>query len=130
MKKVLVIEDNEAVRENTAELLALSNYRVATAENGTTGFEQVKSCPPDVVLCDMMMPETDGLGFLQKIKNDPLHAGIPVVFFSAGTLPAEQQNKLARAANGFIKKPFTKEELLLAIETALGEASRIGPAAV
>ena len=56
MKKVLVIEDDDAIRENTAELLSLSDYEVQTAENGTKGYRQAKACLPDVVLCDMMMP--------------------------------------------------------------------------
>ena len=116
MKKVLVIEDDEAIRENTAELLSVNDYDVQTAENGTKGYNKAKACLPDVVLCDMMMPETDGFGFLQLMQKDRTLSQVPIIFFSAGTLPVEVQSRLVRAAQGFLTKPFTKEELLRAIE--------------
>ena len=119
MKKVLIIEDNDAVRENTAELLALYNYQVQTAENGSKGFDQAKIYLPDLVLCDMMMPDTDGQGFLKKLRKDSSLQHIPIVFFTAGTIPFVDQLRLTRAASGYLKKPFTKEELLQVIETAL-----------
>ena len=119
MKKVLVIEDDEAIRENTAELLEISNFEVVTAENGRIGYEVAKSFMPDIILCDMMMPETDGSAFLKLAKADGELQKVPLIFFSAGTLPAAQQNHLIEASNGFLKKPFFKEELLSSIETAL-----------
>jgi CheY-like chemotaxis protein len=119
MKKVLIIEDDEAVRENTAELLAISNYDVMTAENGQAGFEQAKKYQPDVVICDMMMPETDGRAFIRLIKADTGLQHIPVIFFSAGTLSAKEQNKLIKAGNGFLKKPFLEEDLLGIVQHVL-----------
>lgn len=119
MKKVLVIEDDEAIRENTAELLSISHYRVFTAENGRAGYEQAQRHHPDVVLCDMMMPETDGRSFLELVKNNEALRQMPIIFFSAGTLPADEQNSLLKSACGYLKKPFLKEELLNVIEAVL-----------
>lgn len=124
MKKVLVIEDDEAIRENTAELLAISNYQVVTAENGKSGFEQAKMHHPDVVLCDMMMPETDGRSFIELVKTNDLLRHIPIIFFSAGTLPAMEQKSLIKASNGFLKKPFLEEDLLNTIRLVLSNSDQ------
>lgn len=115
MKKILIIEDNDEIRENTAELLELHHYDVFTAEEGGEGFEMAKKHEPDLILCDIMMPETDGRKFLRLARSDKAVRDIPLVFFSAGTAAPEVQKLLAKAANGFLKKPFTEEELLSAI---------------
>ena len=115
MKKILIIEDNDEIRENTAELLQLHDYDVFTAEEGGEGFEMAKRVEPDLILCDIMMPETDGRKFLRLARNDKAVRDIPLVFFSAGTAAPEVQRSLSKAANGFLKKPFTEEELLRAI---------------
>ena len=115
MKKILIIEDNDEIRENTAELLGLHHYDVYTAEEGGEGFKMAKQHEPDLILCDIMMPETDGRRFLKLAKNDSSVRDIPLIFFSAGTAGPEVQRLLAKAADGFIKKPFTEEELLKAI---------------
>jgi CheY-like chemotaxis protein len=75
-----------------------------------------KKHEPDVILCDIMMPETDGRKFLRLARSDKAVRDIPLVFFSAGTASPEVQKLLAKAANGFLKKPFTEEELLSAID--------------
>lgn len=119
MKKILIIEDNDEIRENTAELLELHNYDVFTAGEGASGFELAKKHEPDLILCDIMMPETDGRKFLKLAKNDELVSEIPLVFFSAGTTSPEVQRSLVKAANGFLKKPFTEEELLKTVKKIL-----------
>ena len=116
MKKILIIEDNDEIRENTAELLELNDYDVFTAEEGSAGFELAKRHEPDLILCDIMMPETDGRRFLTLAKSDALVREIPLIFFSAGTTSPEVQRNLVKAANGFLKKPFTEEELLRTIK--------------
>jgi CheY-like chemotaxis protein len=116
VKKILIIEDNDEIRENTAELLELHHYDVFTAEEGGEGFEMAKKHEPDLILCDIMMPETDGRKFLRLARSDKAVRDIPLVFFSAGTATPEVQKLLAKAANGFMKKPFTEEELLNAID--------------
>lgn len=119
VKKILIIEDNEEIRENTAELLGLHNYDVFTAEEGGEGYEMAKKHEPDLILCDIMMPETDGRRFLRLAKNDKSVRDIPLIFFSAGTGSPEVQKALIKAANGFLQKPFTEEELLKAVHKFL-----------
>jgi CheY-like chemotaxis protein len=119
VKKILIIEDNEEIRENTAELLELHHYDVFTAEEGGAGYELAKQYGPDLILCDIMMPETDGRHFLKLARNDDAIRGIPLIFFSAGTGPAELQKALIKAADGFLRKPFTEEELLKAVKKFL-----------
>ena len=116
MKKILIIEDNEEIRENTAELLELNHYDVFTAGEGGEGFEMAKKLEPDLILCDIMMPETDGRRFLLLARNDKVVRDIPLIFFSAGTGTPEIQKALVKAADGFLKKPFTEEELLEAVK--------------
>ena len=115
MKKVLVIEDNKEILENPAEILELSNYQVYTAENGKIGIEKALANKPDLILCDIMMPETDGRRFLKLARADKAVREIPLIFFSAGTGSPEVQKALIKAANGFLRKPFTEEELLKAV---------------
>ena len=119
VKKILIIEDNEEIRENTAELLGLHNYDVFTAEEGGEGYEMAKKHEPDLILCDIMMPETDGRRFLRLAKNDKSVRDIPLIFFSAGTGSPEVQKALIKAANGFLQKPITEEELLKAVHKFL-----------
>jgi CheY-like chemotaxis protein len=119
VKKILIIEDNDEIRENTAELLGLHNYNVFTAEEGGEGFELAKKHEPDLILCDIMMPETDGRRFLKLARNDRMVRDIPLIFFSAGTGSPEVQKALIKAANGFLQKPFTEEELLKAVKKFL-----------
>ena len=121
MKTILVIEDNTEIRENTVELLQLSNYRVVAAVNGQSGLEMAKKHLPDLILCDMMMPGTDGQYFMTMAKNDKKLRQIPLVFFSAGSPMPEVQKVLIRVANGYLKKPFTEEDLLEIITRALGK---------
>lgn len=118
MQTILIIEDNAEVRENTAELLEVNNYVVLTAKNGGDGFEMAKKHLPDLILCDIMMPETDGKKFLKLAKSNKAVKEIPLIFFSAGTAP-EIQKELVKSANGFLKKPFSEQELLTKIQTSL-----------
>lgn len=126
MKKILIIEDNDEIRENTAELLGLHNYDVFTAEEGGKGFEMAQKYGPDLILCDIMMPETDGRRFLRLAKNDKIVRNIPLIFFSAGTGSPEVQRNLIKAANGFLQKPFTEEELLKAVKNMVATTDPIG----
>ena len=80
MKKVLVIEDNKEILENTAEILELSNYCVCTAANGKVGIEKALSDKPDLILCDIMMPELDGYGVFHMVQSHPELQNIPFIF--------------------------------------------------
>lgn len=80
MKKALIIEDNPDVRENTADILELSGYETATAENGKIGVEKAKQMLPDIIVCDIMMPELDGYGVLQDLNKNPITARFHLFF--------------------------------------------------
>ena len=81
MKKVVLIEDDTVLRENTAELLELSGYEVATAPNGKIGVEIVINTLPDIIICDIMMPELDGYGVLETLVRNDTTKYIPFIFF-------------------------------------------------
>lgn len=119
MNTILVIEDNLELRENTAELLELNGYKVITAINGKSGFELAKRNRPDVVICDLMMPDTDGLGFLQLVKADSTLEDIPMIFFSAGSAPPALSKFVLYDHTYYLRKPFTKEELYEAVEKSI-----------
>lgn len=119
MKKILLIEDNQDVRENTAELLALSNYDVYTAENGKIGIELAKKTSPDLIICDIMMPEIDGYGVLHILSKNPQTASIPFIFLTAKVEKDDIRKGMNMGADDYLPKPFTEIELLDAIEMRL-----------
>ena len=122
MKKILLIEDDVALRENTAELLELSNYSVSTAPNGRIGIQKVKSELPDLIICDIMMPEIDGYGVLEAVTRDSLTRNIPFIFLSAKTEHKEIRKGMDMGADDYLTKPFDEQELLNAIESRMAKA--------
>ena len=119
MKKILLIEDNEAVRENTAELMTLANYEVRTAENGKIGVEKAKVFLPDLVICDIMMPQMDGYGVLRTLSKDSGTSSIPFIFLTAKTDRADMRMGMNLGADDYLTKPFEEFELLEAIACRL-----------
>jgi CRP-like cAMP-binding protein/CheY-like chemotaxis protein len=119
MKRILLIEDNEAMRENTAEMLELANYQVATAENGKIGVETAKRETPDLIICDIMMPELDGYGVLYYLSKDPVTASIPFIFLSAKAELSEVRKGMNMGADDYLTKPFEEMDLLSAVEGRL-----------
>jgi len=118
-KTILIIEDNRELRENTAEILELEGYDVLTEVNGMTGFQQTIKSKPDVIICDVMMPVTDGLEFLKLVKADKTTADIPLIFFSADSAPPSVRKKLEQGADVYLRKPFIEEDLLAAVDNCL-----------
>jgi len=117
MKTILLIEDNKDIRENTAEILELANYKVLTAENGKIGLSLALEHKPDMIICDIMMPVLDGYGVLHVLqKNDALRH-IPFIFLSAKSERADQRKGMELGADDYITKPFTDTELLSAMES-------------
>lgn len=112
MGTILIIEDNPELRDNTVELLELAGYKVFEAGNGNDGYIKARNNKPDVILCDMVMPQSDGIALLKLIKDEPSTSGIPLIFFSAGSAPLAVQKGMERGADEYLKKPFTNEELL------------------
>lgn len=117
MKKILLIEDDKVVRENTAEILELAHYKVATAENGKKGIQQLKDFSPDLIICDIMMPELDGYGVLHILSKEPATASIPFIFLTAKAEKSEIRKGMNLGADDYLTKPFDETELLNAIET-------------
>lgn len=125
MKKVLVIEDNQDIRENTAEILELSNYSVTTASNGKEGVEQARLHKPDLILCDIMMPELDGYGVLHMIQKNPELQQTPFIFLTAKTEQSDMRKGMSLGADDYIPKPFDPTDLLNAIESRLKKAELV-----
>lgn len=125
MNTVLLIEDNAEIRENTAEILELANYRVVTAENGKEGIEKALAEKPDIIVCDIMMPVLDGYGVLHMLnKSDELRE-IPFIFLTAKTERLDFRKGMEMGADDYITKPFTEIELLNAIEQRIQKDQRI-----
>lgn len=123
MKTILIIEDDIALRENTAELLELSNYNVITAPNGKVGINKALKHVPDIIICDIMMPEVDGYGVLEKLSKNEATSQIPFVFLSAKTERKEIRKGMDLGADDYLTKPFDEEELLSAIESRIAKAT-------
>lgn len=125
MKKVLLIEDNDDIRENTAEILELSNYQVYKAANGKEGIEQAISHKPDLIICDIMMPVLDGYGVLHMIHKNPELQHIPFIFLTAKAERVEIRKGMELGADDYITKPFNGTELLNAIEVRLKKSEQL-----
>jgi len=117
--KILVIEDNQEVRENLVEILALSNFIVLSAEDGLKGVEIAQTLTPDLILCDVMMPKLDGFGVLNILGKRPETSGIPFIFLTAKAEIADFRRGMNLGADDYVTKPFYKDELLSVIETRL-----------
>src|SRR5215218_6537317 len=118
-KKVLVIEDNNDIRENTAEILELAGYKTFTAENGKKGIELALREMPSVIVCDIMMPELDGYGVLHMLRKNQETQNIPFIFLTAKTERSDFRRGMEMGADDYITKPFEDIELLNAVEVRL-----------
>ena len=123
MKKILLIEDDIILRENTAELLELSNYNVITASNGKIGLDMARHGLPDIIVCDIMMPELDGYGVLQALAETENTKHIPFIFLSAKTERKDVRKGMDLGADDYITKPFEEQELISAIESRLAKSA-------
>lgn len=119
MIKILLIEDNPEIRENTQEILELANYEVHTAENGKVGVEKAKEILPDLIVCDIMMPELDGFGVLHMLSKNAKTASIPFIYLTAKTEKDDFRKGMNLGADDYLTKPFDEIELLDTIEMRL-----------
>lgn len=119
MKKILLIEDNTDVRENTSEILRLAQYEVITAVNGKEGVELAQSQKPDIIICDIMMPVLDGHGVLHMLSKQEETASIPFIFLTAKAERSDLRKGMEMGADDYLTKPFDDVELLNAIESRL-----------
>ncbi len=122
MKKILVIEDTQNVRENICEILESENYEVFAAENGESGVEMSKNVQADLVLCDIMMPGIDGYEVLKRMRKEVATSTVPFIFLTAKNTRENQRLGMELGADDYITKPFTVEDLLNAVSTRLKRA--------
>jgi CRP-like cAMP-binding protein/CheY-like chemotaxis protein len=119
MKTILVIEDNQDVRENTAEILEMASYKVLQAENGKIGVDLAQNTKPDLIICDIMMPVLDGYGVIHLLNKNPETASIPFIFLTAKSERSDVRKGMEMGADDYISKPFDDIELLNAVESRL-----------
>lgn len=121
---VLVIEDEPEMRRNLLTVLRLEKFRALAAENGRAGVELARKEKPDIVICDVMMPELDGHGVLQTLRNDPATASIPFIFLTAKGEKSDVRSGMNLGADDYLTKPVAKADLLAAITSRLARAAQ------
>ncbi len=121
--QILLIEDEVQIRENLEELLTLHGFQVETASNGRAGISQAMLHAPDLILCDIMMPEVDGYQVLEAVRTSRLLANVPFIFLTAKTDPADIRLGMNQGADDYLTKPFKLEDMLRTIESRLERES-------
>jgi DNA-binding response OmpR family regulator len=116
---VLVIDDNQDIRDNIAEILDLAGYKTFVAENGKRGVETALKEKPSIIVCDIMMPELDGYGVLHLLRKNQQTANIPFIFLTAKTERPDFRKGMEMGADDYITKPFEEIELLNAVEVRI-----------
>ena len=124
MKKILVIEDEPAMRANLHDILELENFTPLVAANGREGVTLARQELPDLILCDVLMPELDGHGVLETLRADPATARIPFVFLTAKGEHADVRAGMNLGADDYLVKPVKVADLLEAIAARLERAQR------
>jgi len=119
MYKILVIEDERSIRINLLKLLSAEGFQTIGADNGNSGINLARSEQPDVIICDVLMPDLDGYGVLKALQQDPVTAIIPFIFLTAKADRADWRQAMALGADDYLTKPFTRAELLDAIASRL-----------
>ncbi len=125
METVLLIEDNNDIRENMGEILELARYNVLLAANGKEGAAIAIAQKPDIIVCDIMMPELDGYGVIHLLRKHESTRNIPFIFLTAKTERAEIRKGMELGADDYITKPFEGAELLNAIATRLQKSAAL-----
>jgi DNA-binding NarL/FixJ family response regulator len=125
MKKLLVIEDQPQMRTNLTLMLQLNGYEVAAAPDGRSGLEAVRASKPDLILCDVMMPELDGYAVLEALRQEEETAGIPFIFLTAKGDKKEQRAGMKLGADDYLTKPVTEADLLDSVSARLERVSAL-----
>jgi CheY-like chemotaxis protein len=110
--RVLVIDDEEPIRTNLRRILLLEGFAVTEAVNGVAALECLRHAAPDLVICDLQMPEVDGYAVLAALRAGPATAAVPFIMLTASAEQEEEQTALARGASAYMTKPFTVGGLL------------------
>jgi DNA-binding response OmpR family regulator len=115
MARILVVEDDSQLRQNIQEQLELDSHEVRLASNGRQALDLMPSFLPDLILCDVIMPEMDGIEFIRALRNNATYRLIPLIFLTAKTSRESMIEGLEEGALDYIFKPFLREELILKI---------------
>lgn len=128
MKKILVIEDEPEMRRNLGTILKLEKFEVLLAENGRAGLDLARREAPDLIVCDVMMPEMDGHAVVQALRQDAKTMNIPFIFLTAKGEKSDLRSGMNLGADDYLTKPVSKADLLAAIEARLkrGEQQNAG----
>lgn len=121
MKTILIIEDEDPIRLNIMDLLDAENYNVISATDGVKGVQLARDHHPDLIVCDIMMPELDGYGVLAELRGDAATASIPFIFLTARAERSDQRRGMELGADDYLTKPFTRRELLDAIQNCFAK---------
>lgn len=121
---ILVIEDETQMRRNVASILRMEGYEAHEAENGREGLALARRQRPDLIVCDVMMPELDGYGVLRALQDDPATMTIPFLFLTAKATPADVREGMNLGADDYLVKPVRRIDLLAAITARLTRARR------
>jgi len=124
MSKVLIIEDEKNIRETIKEILELNDYEIATAENGLIGIAKALQFKPDLIVCDVMMPEMDGFDTLKNIRAINEISNTPFVFLTAKTETRDFREGMNSGADDFLNKPFNTQELLEVIKLRISKSNQ------
>ena len=124
MSKVLIIEDEKNIRETIKEILELNDYEIATAENGLIGIAKALQFKPDLIVCDVMMPEMDGFETLRNIRAINDISNTPFVFLTAKTETRDFREGMNSGADDFLNKPFNTQELLEVIQLRITKSNQ------
>jgi len=126
---ILIIEDNEDIREDLAELLTLDGFKVITADGGAEAIQMAEIYVPDLVICDIMMPGMDGYEVMAAFRKNEKSRGIPFIFSSSKSEKKDEQKAKAFGVAYYLVKPFDEAEVLRCIHDCLQKQSDNGPAA-
>ncbi|MGK7918969.1 MAG: response regulator [Trichodesmium sp.] len=125
MKKILVIEDDKVISTIITDILEAEDFAVITAENGRIGVKKAQEEIPDLIICDVMMPEIDGYGVLKLLRKNLVTEAIPFIFLTAKSTKADLREGMELGADDYLTKPFTRNELMKAISTRLDKKDTI-----
>ncbi len=125
-KTILIIEDDNHLRANMALILSMEGYRVTVADNGATGLAMLRRNRPDMILCDILLPEKNGFEVFETIKKNPFLAKIPFLFISALNEPQQIRQGMVMGADDYLGKPFSREELITTVAARLDRVAALG----